>query len=61
MLEVGADLGDGPAAHPEFDDPVLAGREDGLAGGFEDLAELQAVAMPLVVVGAGRARASIGW
>ena len=35
-----ADLGDGPAAGPELDDPVLTRGEDGLSGGFEDLARV---------------------
>src|SRR4051794_41505325 len=42
------DLGDGPAAGPELDDPVLSGREHGLPGGFEDLAEFLPVSVALV-------------
>src|SRR5262249_20652583 len=52
-----ADLGDGPAAGPELDDPVLAGGQDGLAGGLEDLAPLLAGAPgPGGCGGAGRGR-----
>ena len=49
-----ADLGDGPAAGPELDDPILARGQDGLPGGFEDLAEFLAVAVAAVEVGTGR-------
>src|SRR4051794_35329474 len=46
-----ADLRDSPAVGPELDDPILAGRQDGLSRGFEDLAEFLAVAMAPVDVG----------
>ena len=48
-----ADFGHGPASHPELDDAILAIAEHGRAGGFENFAELQAVALALVQIGRG--------
>ena len=51
QIELLADLGHGPAAHPQLDDPVLALAEHGPAGRFQDLAQLDPVAVALVDVG----------
>src|SRR5690606_10906322 len=49
------DLRHGPAAGPEFDDPVLTIGQDGPTRGQEDLAQLLTLTLALVVVRAGGA------
>ena len=43
QIHLVADLGDGPAPHPELDDTILAIAEHGFAGGLEDFTELKAL------------------
>ena len=45
QVQLVADLGHRPAAHPELDDAILAVGQYGPAGGLEDLAQLESIAL----------------
>ena len=52
-VQFGADIGNRPASHPEFENPVLPARKHGGPGGLQNFTELESIALTFIVTGRG--------